>query len=836
MIVRAAATLTLSLALASTAVLAAAPARADVAAERLASAIERRAEKTSFTELQRFGDRATTMGGRESLRRLHHVAVLLLNQSEYASFEHWNRELTQRAQRLGDHRFQVVAQINELKSRDDRGDGTADPGIARIAQTEPDWYARVYAMCVQAAVLMNKDQTGAALKMLSEAERKIPAGDPDAAAAESVVWETIGLSLMDLDDLEGSAKAFQRAEFEFANPVYPRPDFDGVYNMTQMAVQLGEPQLARQFAAIHHRLAERSDLPHLRPWDQNLCGMVAEAFGSPAEVLRCLQGLDARLTGAEFLAPNLLPLRAIAEARRGQVAAARADLARLRTLKASGRFDASSFQRENEVEAELLLAEGKSREAFDALRDYARRRMEINARKVDGGVHQVTESLQTQLATARRDETLQRDAVHAQLWLDGFAALLVFGTGAVLIWQRRVARRLRAAHQKAETASRSNSEFLANMSHEIRTPLNGVVGVADMLLAAQLPKREREMAQIIRDSGRSLERLLSDVLDLARMEAGQIAIEAAPFHAGDLVRAVAALSRLRADEKGLALETVIAPELERWFLGDALRVRQILVNLVSNAVKFTEAGGVTLTAQGLSPGVLRFTVADTGIGFDAEQKARLFVRFQQADGSITRRFGGTGLGLAISHQLAGLMGGTLDCESLPGAGARFWFDGSFPATAAPAGLPQPDQHLETPDDRPVRVLVADDHATNQTVVRMMLEQFGVEAVSVDDGAQAVEAMRRERFDVVLMDMQMPVMDGLTATRLIRQEEAATGRPRTPILMLTANALAEHREAGRLAGADGHVSKPLTVQALLAALNKALETEPERSEAARIARG
>ena len=836
MIVRAAAALTIILALASTAVLAASPARADVAAGRLAAAIERRAEKTSFTELQRFGDRAASTGGRESLRRLHHVAVLMLNQSEYASFEHWNGVLMQRAQRLGDHRFEVVAQINELKSRDDRGDATADSAIARIALSEPDWYARVYAMCVQAGVVMNQDHTGAALKLLSEAERRIPAGDPDAAAAESVVWESIGLALMDLDDLEGAAKAFQRSQFEFANPAYPRPDFDGVYNMTQMAVQLGEPQLARQLAAAHHRLAERSDLPHLKPWDQNLCGMVAEAFGAPVEVLRCLQGLDARLTGAEFLAPSLLPLRAIAEARQGQLDRARADLAQLRALKASGRFDASSFQRESEVQAELLLAGGKSREAFDALRDYSRRRMEINARKVDGGVHQVTESLQTQLATARRDDTLQRDAVRAQQWLDGFAALLVLGTGAVLIWQRRVARRLRVAHHKAEMASQSKSEFLANMSHEIRTPLNGVVGVADMLVAADLPAREREMAQIIRDSGRSLERLLSDVLDLARMEAGKIAIEAAPFHAGDLVRAVAALSRLRADEKGLALETVIAPELERWFLGDALRVRQILVNLVSNAVKFTEAGGVTLTAQAPSPGVLRFTVADTGIGFDAEQKARLFTRFQQADGSITRRFGGTGLGLAISHQLAGLMGGTLDCDSAPGEGARFWFDGSFPATAPAAGLPQAHQLLEASDERPVRVLVADDHATNQTVVRMMLEQFGVEAVSVDDGAQAVDAMRHQRFDVVLMDMQMPVMDGLTATRLIRQEEAAADRPRTPILMLTANALAEHREAGRLAGADGHISKPLTAQTLLAALNDALEAEPDRSEAASVARG
>jgi len=358
------------------------------------------------------------------------------------------------------------------------------------------------------------------------------------------------------------------------------------------------------------------------------------------------------------------------------------------------------------------------------------------------------------------------------------------------------------------------------MSHEIRTPLNGVVGVADMLAAADLPPREHGMAEVIRASGQSLERLLSDVLDLARVEAGQLTIETAPFQAADLVRSVAALSRLRADEKGLSLTSQIDPALEGWFLGDAVRVRQILTNLVSNAVKFTERGGVTITAESPAPGLLRFGVADTGVGFDASEKERLFGRFQQADGSITRRFGGSGLGLAISRQLAALMDGRLDCDSTPGGGSRFWFEAPLASTEPPAAKlrePQAAGH----EARATRVLVADDHATNQTVVRMMLEQFGIEAVVVEDGAQAVAAMRNERFDAVLMDMQMPVMGGLEATRLIRAQEAASGAPRTPVLMLSANALAEHREAGRRAGADGHVSKPVTVAGLMTALNGVL---------------
>jgi two-component system, sensor histidine kinase len=387
------------------------------------------------------------------------------------------------------------------------------------------------------------------------------------------------------------------------------------------------------------------------------------------------------------------------------------------------------------------------------------------------------------------------------------AALLVAGAIAGLIWQRRVAARLRQAQLKAEAASLSKTEFLANMSHEIRTPLNGVVAVADMLSQAELPERERKMAEIIRSSGQSLERLLSDVLDLARVEAGQLTIEAAPFHAADLVRAVAALCRLRADEKGLALNTEIDPSLERWFVGDTVRVRQILTNFTSNAVKFTAKGLVTIRAEMPEPGRLRFSVVDTGVGFAPEVKARLFARFQQADGSITRRFGGSGLGLAISRQLASLMDGVVDCESAPGQGSRFWFEAPFAETTAPDEAVDAEA-IGAPEVRAVRVLVADDHATNQMVVKMMLDQFGIDTVIVDDGLKAVEALRGGAFDAVLMDMQMPVMDGLEATRLI--------------LMLSANALPEHRLAGEAAGADGHVTKPITVAGLMGALNAVLE--------------
>ena len=590
-------------------------------------------------------------------------------------------------------------------------------------------------------------------------------------------------------------------------------------------MQLGDAKLASDVAAIHHRLASRSDLPHLDVWDKNLCAMVAESFGKPADVMQCLAGLDARLTGAEFLAPRLYTMRGVAEARLGRVADAKADLGRLRALELSQQFSSAAFSREPQLNAALLAAEGKDKEAYDTLTAFMAGQNQQQAQTSSAGVRQVTAELERQLLAVQHQADLERDVVRSQRWTGTLASLLILGAVMALLWQRRVARRLSAEREKAELASLAKSEFLANMSHEIRTPLNGVVGVADMLAQAHLPERERKMAEVIRASGQSLERLLSDVLDLARVEAGKLAIEVTPFNAADLVRAVQALCRLRADEKGLVLSARIAPELEGWFLGDSVRVRQILTNLTSNAVKFTERGSVTLVGEMPAPGALRFSVIDTGVGFDLAQKERLFARFQQADGSITRRFGGSGLGLAISRQLAALMGGEVDCESEPGKGSRFWFEAQFGSTVAPTAGPDEE---ETPSlqSRPIRVLVADDHATNQLVVRMMLEQVGMEAIVVDDGAQAVDAAARERFDVILLDMLMPVLGGLEATLLIRQGVRETGSSHAPILMLSANALTEHREAARQAGADGHLAKPVTVAGLMAAISGVLEPEDE----------
>jgi signal transduction histidine kinase/ActR/RegA family two-component response regulator len=394
---------------------------------------------------------------------------------------------------------------------------------------------------------------------------------------------------------------------------------------------------------------------------------------------------------------------------------------------------------------------------------------------------------------------------------------------------RARAETLARAKADAEAANRAKSEFLANMSHEIRTPLNGVVAVADTLCRRNLAPEEREMAELIRSSGQTLELLLSDILDLAKIESGRLSIEAASFHLADLVRSAATLAQFAAAEKGLAFRLEIAPDLEQTVLGDPVRVRQVLTNLLSNAVKFTAKGQVAITASRSNDARVRIEVADTGVGFDTADYDQIFGRFQQADGSIVRRFGGAGLGLSISRTLAELMGGILDGNGAPGEGARFWLE--LPLEPHQGAVVVTEATGEISLDRPLRILLADDHPTNRKVVRLLLSAAAVDIVEAEDGAQALAALDQGRFDVVLMDMQMPVMDGLTAVREIRRREAGDGRAAMPIIMLTANALAEHVEQAAAAGANLHLTKPVKAAGLFAAIDQVLSDEDRMVEIA-----
>jgi CheY-like chemotaxis protein len=364
------------------------------------------------------------------------------------------------------------------------------------------------------------------------------------------------------------------------------------------------------------------------------------------------------------------------------------------------------------------------------------------------------------------------------------------------------------------------------------------MGVASALQRTELSAGQHEMVGLITSSAETLESLLSDVLDLARIEAGRLELKAEPFDLCQAVRDVASLFEPSAAAKRLALSVDAPKTASGPFIGDAARLRQVLSNLVSNAVKFTTVGGVRIGVSARpahDATAVTITVADTGIGFDAAAAERLFERFEQADGSITRRYGGTGLGLAISRSLAEAMGGKLSAVSQPGEGATFTLELMLPRAAARTAdaMAPTNAAAQGADVSRLNVLLAEDHPTNRRVIELILGAAGVSLTCVENGAEAVEAWRGGGFDLVLMDMQMPVMDGLTATRAIRAEERRRGLARTPVLALTANAMAEHARASADAGVDGHLTKPISAESLLGALAEvasALDLPPDRLSA------
>ena len=397
----------------------------------------------------------------------------------------------------------------------------------------------------------------------------------------------------------------------------------------------------------------------------------------------------------------------------------------------------------------------------------------------------------------------------------------VIGVRVDITEMKRQAEAMKIALERAETANRSKSAFLANMSHEIRTPLKGVLGLADVLSRTELDDTQRELVRTIVGSAEALNDLLGDLLDLSRLEAGKVEISHEPFSLGEMVVQTMALFEPSASAKGLTLRLDMASDADGSVIGDRGRLKQILTNLLSNAIKFTANGEVALSVGAVPAGDghrYTFQVRDTGIGFQSADADRLFARFEQLDGSVTRAYGGTGLGLAICRQLSRLMGGTLKAEGSPGEGAVF----TLALWLAPAPASEDDGELEPAAPDAPQVLLAEDNPVNRQVVELMLGALGAQVTSVCDGRQAVDAMEHEAFDVVLMDLQMPVMDGLSATRAIRAREHETRRPRTPIVVLSANVMPEHLAASAAAGADDHIGKPIRAETLIGAIARALD--------------
>jgi signal transduction histidine kinase/CheY-like chemotaxis protein len=442
-----------------------------------------------------------------------------------------------------------------------------------------------------------------------------------------------------------------------------------------------------------------------------------------------------------------------------------------------------------------------------------------------------------QMAFANGQQGWVRTVIESRFRTDGPGLALI--TGFTTDITEEVVRReaLASALDAAEAASHSKSSFLANMSHEIRTPLHGILAVADMLAHSDLDPRQTEMMGLIQASGNALSTVVNDVLDLARVESGRLEINWQPVDLVAVVSSASNLFHLKAVEKGITLQLDLSAANGVQVSADPVRLGQIVSNLVSNAVKFTRHGSV-LVRVACEPAEsgdgnrvqVAISVQDTGPGIPQDRLSSLFNRFEQLDGSITREHGGSGLGLSIAQGLAQHMGGVVDVDSIEGLGTTFTVrleldrlqapDLPVAADSAAAGA-EPDGTL--------RVLAADDHATNREVIRLILEPMGVELTLCVNGLEAVEAYKTKAYDLVLMDLQMPVMDGLTAVRAMRAHELANGLPPVPIAAVTANAMDHHRQEAEAAGANSHIAKPFSPQQLLDGISHLLElAQPDTS--------
>ncbi len=775
---------------------------------------------TSTETLEDFGRNALRRRGEDRLSRLHLVASEFSMFEDVARFEKWNAQFRSIAEEEGNQRFVNLADANMATLKVyTSGTGDLGPLKAVLAQTQ-DPLVRSIVINRIAFFDVDGSNTVGALKKLSESRALIPENDPATDIAMREYWDQMASTLLGFNDIEGATAAAARVYFSYTPEDFNSPNTVVLANLIGVARRVGDEPLARRTYQALNRLAiEGGDPARIAAVGVD-CAVIETTFNRPSEALKCLDGVDFGLLASKIEQVKAMSVRAITRARLGQNDLAKADFDQLKRWQESGEYNPLMFANLPLIESAILANEGRALESQALAMDYwstSQRRLAGDFRR---SIHELTKTLQSDLDELRRGAEMQKKVIQLQWILAGLALFLCVAAGFAVY-------ALRQMNQKLVQASAAKSAFLANVSHEIRTPLNGILGLAQAVSADQLAPEQAERMEVLKRSGMGLLAILNDLLDLAKIEAGRMTIEAAPFSPEEVMTASRNAIWAAAEAKGITVETVIDPSARGIYQGDATRLRQIVDNLVSNSVKFTQAGSVHVFLT-RSADRLVLTVKDTGIGMTPEAASRIFSRFEQADSSTTRRFGGTGLGLSICAELVKAMKGEITVSSAVGKGSTFVV--TLPLERLSDGhvepLPKPEGQVLF-NGPPLRVLAAEDHPVNQLVLKTLLAQLGINITLVGDGAQVVQRYQDSDWDIVLMDVQMPVMDGVTATRAIRAFEQDHNRKATPVIALTANNMAHQIEEYRKAGFSGHVPKPIDAMELIWSIRHQL---PERWKA------
>ena len=782
---------------------------------QLARTLESRGLMTTPTQISAWESRAAATSGPGRLEQLRRISIEALTASDMARAHRWmNLYAAEIRLRKDDRHARALQQMQAYERGVDGDFGGAAAELTRLLAGERDPFLRANGARLLAYSLADAGLPVQALQVIRSGLRDADRSD-ESAALKLGLADAGAYTARQLNDLPAF---IDNIDIEIAAAAKTDQPLDGrtaLYNLTILNSMLGRDALAanllRQFQRLSNATGDATEIA----WANEVCATVKIGAKDYAEALRCAEAALAYPAMAPEHRPKVMLTAVQALARLGRPGEARRQLTELQALT-TRRGDPRLMHAVLQGEAEVLRSEGRLAQAYDALQTFHDQQLRDTTASAVEGLHDMRASLENEiddtqaLLKAQRRQTLQISL------LVGIVAIALIAAVASLVIQMRLQRRLVAAADRAERADRVKSEFLANMSHEIRTPLTSIVGFSRLLSEQpDLSATSTNFATRIVTATQSLLAIVNDVLDFSKIEAGQARIEPRPTALRALILDVAGLFEAQAAEKGVNLDVDLSDGLADWAMVDPDRLRQILLNLTGNAVKFTAAGSVRVRADWSEAAGLKISVQDTGPGISEEGQERLFRRFSQVDRASNRIEGGTGLGLAICSGLVEAMGGEIGVESAVGQGSRFWFRLPAPRAEAPAAVAALPSSQSPASGERARLLIVDDNEANRELVSHLLAALDMDMAFATSGEDAIVAAGVDRFDLILMDIRMPGMGGEAAMGQIR----AGGGPNAevPILAFTADVDGQATERLLGAGFDGHVPKPIDARALITSI-------------------